>query len=389
MAALMALNALAINVMLPALPNMAEALGVTRENDRQLVLSMYLFGLGISQIFFGPISDRFGRRAPLFIGLIIYVVAAFAAAIAPSFEVLLLMRLVQGMGAAGTRVISTSVVRDCYSGRAMAEIMSLIFMVFMIIPIVAPGIGQLLLLTGPWWTIFLFMGFLATAVTLWAFIRMPETLDEKNRRPLTASVVYRGFVIVFTNRIAISYACAGTFMYGAFVGFIYSAQQIYVGIYELGKLFPVALGATAIAMALASYLNSRIVDRYGMRRISHSSLLLFTGVGIVLWVMSYIGPVPFWAFYLLVSTEMFLFGLVVSNTNSLSMEPLGKVAGTASGVFGFIQTVGGALLGLFAGQLFDNTLTPLASSYVVMGICSICFVFFAENGKLFRSDGRS
>lgn len=389
MAALMALNALAIDVMLPALPNMGEALGVTRENDRQLVLSIYMLGFGISQIFFGPISDRFGRRAPLFVGLIIYIAAALAAVIAPSFEVLLFMRFVQGLGAAGTRVIAASVVRDCYSGRAMAEIMSLVFMVFMIIPIIAPGIGQLLLLFGPWWTIFLFMGFLATAVTLWAFIRMPETLDLNKRRPLKANVIYNGFVIVFSNRVAISYACAGTFMYGALLGFIYTAQQIYVGIYDLGSMFPVALGATAVAMALASYLNSRVVGRFGMRRISHFSLLLFTSVGVVLWIISHLGPVPFWVFYLLVSTEMFLFGWVVSNTNSLAMEPLGEVAGTASGVFGFIQTVGGALLGLFAGQLFDDTLTSLANSYVVMGTCSICFVLFAEKGKLFRVDGKS
>ena len=387
-AALMALNALAIDIMLPALPSMGEALGISRENDRQLVLSSYMLGFGISQIFFGPISDRFGRRAPLFIGLVFYIAAAFAAIVAPSFGVLLFMRLVQGLGAAGTRVIAASVVRDCYSGRAMAEIMSLVFMVFMIIPIIAPGIGQLLLMTGPWWTIFLFMGFLGTLITLWGFFRLPETLDVANRRPLTVSSVAKGFSIVFTNRVAINYAFAGTFMFGALLGYIYSAQQVYVEIYDFGKFFPIAFGLTAMAMAFSSYLNSKVVGRFGMRRITHFALLLFTTVGILFVALSSYGALPFWLFYLLVSSEMFLFSWIVSNANSLSMEPLGAVAGTASGVFGFIQTVGGALLGLIAGQLFDGTLIPLSGSFVLMGVCAIICVLIAEKGKLFGTENK-
>lgn len=382
-AALMALNALAIDVMLPALPYMAEALGVARENDRQLVLTSYLLGFGLSQIFIGPLSDRFGRRAPLLIGLVIYVIAAFAAIFAPSFGVLLFMRVVQGMGAAGTRVIAQSVVRDCYSGRAMAEIMSLVFMVFMIMPIIAPGIGQLLLMTGPWSTIFLFMAGLATVISMWAFFRLPETLAVADRRPLTVSVVSQGFVLVFTNRVAISYALAGMFMMGMILGFVNSSQQIYVGMYGLGSYFPLAFAATAGLMALSSFLNSRVVGRFGMRRISHFALLVFIVVAVIWWGFSLRGPMNFWLFYSLLAIEMFMFSWVVSNANSLSMEPLGKVAGTASAVFGFIQTVGGAVLGLLIGQSFDGTLTPIAGGILIMGVMALACVLFAEKGKLF------
>lgn len=382
-AGLMALNALAIDVMLPALPYMGEALGVSSENDRQLVLSLYMFGFGFTQLLFGPLSDRYGRRAPLFIGLFFYVLAAFAAIFAPSFGVLLFLRFVQGAGAAGTRVIAQSIVRDLYAGRAMAEIMSLVFMVFMIMPIIAPGIGQLLLLTGPWWTIFLFMTLLAIVISTWAFVRLPETLAIENRRPLTLKSVSQGFVIVFTNRIAISYALAGTFMFGALFGFINTAQQIYVGIYGLGVWFPLAFAIMAGFMSAASYLNSRVVNRVGMRRLSHGALLTFIVFSLIWWLFTLNGPVPFLVFYGLLSVVMLGFGWAASNMNSLSMEPLGAVAGTASAVFGFIQTVGGAGLGLFIGRQFDDTLFPIASGYLVMGILALICVLIAEKGHLF------
>lgn len=382
-AALMALNALAIDIMLPALPNMGEALGVDKENDRQLVLSMYMLGFGVTQLLFGPLSDRYGRRAPLFVGLFFYVIAAFAAIFAPSFGVLLFLRFVQGAGAAGTRVIAQSIVRDLYAGRAMAEIMSLVFMVFMIMPIIAPSIGQLLLFTGPWWTIFLFMTGLAIVISIWAFVRLPETLAKEDRRPLTIASVFGGFAIVFTNRIAIFYALAGTFVFGGLFGFINSAQQIYVGIYELGALFPVAFAGVAILMSGASFLNAKMVARVGMRRLSHTALTVFTGAGLIWWLVSLSGPVPFIVFYFLIALIMLAFGWAASNMNSLSMEPLGAVAGTASAVFGFIQTVGGTVIGLLIGRAFDGTSQPIAAGYVVMGILALLCVLIAEKGRLF------
>lgn len=383
MAALMGLNALAIDVILPAFPNMGEALGVANENDRQLVISVYMLGFGATQLIFGPLSDRFGRRAPLLIGLVVYLIAAFAAIFAPSFETLLALRMVQGMGAAGTRVITQSIIRDCYSGRAMAEIMSLVFMVFMIMPIVAPGIGQILLLTGPWWTIFLFMGGLAAIITLWAFARLPETLKHENRRPLTFKAVAEGFVIVTTNRISICYALAGGCLFGGLFGFINTSQQIYVDIYGLGPWFPAAFAAVAGVMALSSFLNSRVVSRFGMRRISHLALIIFTATALLLFVLSLLGPIPFWVFIGLLALIMFNFGWAASNMNSLSMEPLGNVAGTASSVFGFLQTVGGAILGLSIGRMFDGTVIPVAAGYLGMGIMAITLVLIAEKGRLF------
>ncbi len=382
-AALMSLNALAIDIMLPALPYMGEALGVSHENERQLVVGAYMLGFGIAQLAFGPLSDRFGRRAPLLVGLAVYVACAFAATFAPTFAALLGLRFLQGVGAASTRVIATSVVRDRFAGREMAEVMSLTFMVFMAIPIIAPGVGQILLLTGPWQTIFIFMAGLALAFSVWAYLRLPETLDPANRRPLTISAVTEGFRIVVSNRMAFFYGLAGMFLFSAIVGFISTSQQVFVDIYGLGVWFPLAFAGMAALMSVSSFLNSRIVRRFGMRRISHTALVVMTAGGLLLTVLSLIGPVPFWVFFTLLCAMMFMFGWAASNMNSLSMEPLGRVAGTASSVFGFIQTVGGALIGTLIGQQFNGTVTPTAVGYLLAGGMALVCALIAERGRLF------
>jgi len=382
-AALMALNALAIDVMLPALPYMGEALGISSENERQFVISSYMLGMGIAVLAFGPLTDRFGRRAPLLVGMGLYIVAAIAAVFAPTFTVLLVLRFIQGMGAASVRVIATAIVRDRYSGREMAEVMSLTFMVFMAIPIVAPGIGQVILLVGDWHNIFIFMGLLAAVFWLWTFIRLPETLPLAARRPLSFKAVLDSFVLVFTNRPAISYGLAGTFLFGALFGFISSAQQIYVDIYGLGVWFPVAFAVMAGLMAVSSFTNSRIVRRVGMRRLSHGAILSFTAFSALWLVFALTGFLPLWLFFSFLAVIMFSFGWAASNMNSLSMEPLGAVAGTAAAVFGFIQTVGGALIGSFIGQLFNGTTIPVAAGYFSMGVLSLICILVAENGRLF------
>ena len=382
-AALMALNALAIDVMLPALPYMGEALGISSENERQFVVTAYMLGFGIAQLAYGPLSDRFGRRAPLLIGIVIYIIAAIAAVFSPNFAVLLVLRTLQGIGAAGTRVIATSIVRDKFSGRAMAEVMSLTFMVFMAIPIIAPGVGQVLLLTGPWQTIFVFMGLLAAVFMLWTFLRLPETLAPENRRPLTASGILGSFRIVFTNRPAIFYGLAGTFLFGALFGFISSSQQIYVDIYGLGVWFPVAFAGVAALMAVSSFSNSVIVSRFGMRRLSHGAMVVFTVASGIWLALAMSGFLPLWLFLTLLCIIMFCFGWAASNMNSLSMEPLGAVAGTASSVFGFIQTVGGALIGSYTGQMFNGTTVPVATGYFTMGLLALGCILIAERGKLF------
>lgn len=383
MAALMALNALAIDVMLPALPYMGEALGVSHENERQFVITAYMIGMGVAQLAFGPLTDRFGRRAPLLVGIGVYIVAVIIAAFAPSFTMLLVLRFIQGLGAASVRVITTAVVRDRYSGREMAEVMSLVFMVFMAIPVIAPSIGQVLLLTGPWQTIFLFMGGLALVFWLWTFMRLPETLPLDKRRPLSMKGVTEGFHIVFTNRVAISYGLAGMFLFGALFGFISSSQQIYVDIYGLGVYFPVAFALVAGLMAVSSFTNSKVVRRVGMRRLSHGAMLTFTVVSGIWLAFAMSGFLPLWLFFSLLCVIMFSFGWSASNMNSLSMEPLGAVAGTAASVFGFIQTVGGALIGGYIGQLFDGTTIPAAAGYFTMGVMSLVFILIAEKGRLF------
>lgn len=385
-AALMAINALAVDIMLPGLPQIGASLGVQSENHAQFVITAYLLGFGVSQLFYGPLSDRFGRRVPLFGGLVIYILAALGAAMATDFTMLIILRVLQGLGAAGTRVIAVSIVRDKFAGRQMAEVMSLVMMVFMILPVVAPATGQLIMLFGEWHLIFLSMAAMALIISLWAFVRLPETLPADHRRPLTVRSVLGGFVIVLSNRIALFYMLGTSFILGALFGYINSAQQIFVDIYQLGNLFPLAFAAVATTLALASFVNSRLVGRFGMRRISQTMLMVFTGFSLLWAILSVTmqGPVPFPLMMAIYMTIMFSFSLVTANFNALAMEPLGEVAGTASSVLGFAQTVIGAALGAVIGQSFDGTTTPVAMGYCVLGFVAVICVLIAERGKLFR-----
>jgi DHA1 family bicyclomycin/chloramphenicol resistance-like MFS transporter len=390
MAMLMAINALAIDIMLPGLQQIGASLGVTSENHRQYVISAYLMGFAISQLFYGPLSDRFGRRVPMFAGLVVYIISAIACVFVPSFTSLLLFRLLQGIGSAATRVITISIVRDVYGGRMMAEVMSLIMMVFMIVPVIAPGTGQAVMLFGNWHLIFIFMAAIASAVLVWVYIRLPETLDPADVRPFTLKSVARGFQIVLTNRVALCYTLASSFIFGALFGFINSAQQIYVGIYDLGVWFPVAFSAVAIMMAFSSFVNSRFVGRFGMRRLSHGALLAFMGINGLWLLLTLFGPhpTPFVLYMLLFALAMFQFGWIGSNFNSLAMEPLGHVAGTASSVLGFMSTAGGGAIGALIGQAYDGTTLPLVAGFFVLSLIGLIFVLIAERGKLFQPHNR-
>ncbi len=386
MAMLMAINALSIDIMLPGLQEIGASLGVTDENSRQLVITSYLIGMGSAQLFFGPLSDRFGRKLPLLAGLALYALCALAIVFVPTFGMLLALRFAQGLGAAATRVISVSIVRDVYGGRLMAEVMSLVMMVFMIIPVIAPSIGQLIMLVAEWHMIFVVICLFALVTFTLVAINLPETLAEKNRRPFTIANIGRSFAIVLGNRTALCYSLAASFLFGGLFGFINSAQQIMVGVFGLGHYFPLVFACFAGLMAAASFTNSKLVQRYGMHRLSHIALVAFISFSALWALFSAAGHLPFWLFAILYSGAMFQFGLIGANFNAMAMEPLGHVAGTASSVIGFMQTIIGATIGALIGQAFDGSVTPLAFGFLGVSIIGLFFVLLAERGRLFTTD---
>lgn len=389
-AALMALNALAIDVFIPALGEIGSALSVADENRRQFVISAYVVGFGGAQIFYGTLSDRFGRRPVLMFGLAVYVLASLAAAWAPDFETLLAMRFVQGVGTAATRVIAVSVVRDIFSGARMASVMSLVMMVFMAVPLIAPNIGQLIMLFGTWQSVFWVTGLYGLAMAAWSFIRLPETLHPEYRLPLTGRRVAGAFARVVRTRAAFGYALASALVFGVLFGFINQAEQVFTVTFGLGPWYTLLFSAIALCMAAASFLNARLVERLGMRRLAHGALCLFTaaaGAGLALAAWSAPDAVPLWLFCAVMAVIFGCFGFIGTNFNALALDPLGEVAGTASSVLGFLQTLGGGLLGAVIGYQFDGTVVPLFGGYLLLALGALALAAWAESGRLFARDG--
>jgi DHA1 family bicyclomycin/chloramphenicol resistance-like MFS transporter len=382
-ASIMALNPLAMDMMLPALPNIGASFGISDGNYLQSVLSVFLLGFGIGQFVMGPLSDRFGRRPVLLGGMVLYGVASLLALFTPSFEMLLVARALQGLGTAATRVIATSIVRDCYAGRRMASVMSLVMMIFVAVPIIAPSFGQAVMVGGQWRGIFIVLMAYGVLALVWSALRLPETLPVSERKPLTVRQVLDSFRQTITNRQTIGYALAAAGVQGTLFGYVFSSEQVFTEIYHLGHYFPLAFATIAIGIALAGFLNSRLVIRLGMRVISHTALVIYALVAAVMLVAASSDMLPLALYMALSALALFTFGLMMSNFTALAMEPQGHIAGTASSLYGSITTLIGIGIGVTLGQLYDGTLLPFAIGSLICTLASIGIVLVTERGRMF------
>jgi len=382
-ALMMALNALAIDSMLPALPDIGASLGVENPNARQWVVTAYLLGFGGAQIIYGPLADRYGRKPILFVGIGIYVAFSLLAMIAPTFETLIMARVGQGLGSAATRVLAVSIVRDRFNGRTMARVMSLSFLVFLGVPIIAPSVGQAILLVAPWEGIFGVLAFAGVALLVWAVLRLPETLHPDDRLPIQTRRIALAFREVVTNRASLGYTLAMTAITGALFGFINSSQQIFFDVFQAPALFTTVFALIASGIALASVVNAKLVERLGSRLISHWALIGFIVMSTIHCLVVLSGHESIWTFAVLQALTMFCFGLLAGNFGSMAMEPMGHIAGTASSVQGFVSTILGSLTGFAIGQAFNGSVVPMILGYVVCGVIALGFVLYAEHGRLF------
>ncbi|GAC1303693.1 MAG: multidrug effflux MFS transporter [Steroidobacteraceae bacterium] len=382
-AAMMATQAIAIDAMLPAFPIIVRALHVADANHGQWILTAYMTGLGCGQLLWGMLSDRFGRRPVLLGGLALYVAAALSCGLSNDFHVLLAFRFIHGAAAASVTV-ARSVIRDLYSGRHLARVMSLTFVVFLTVPVLAPSLGQLVLAFAPWRYIFIVCGVFAAVVWLWALLRLKETRHPEFRMPLTGGHVARAAKLVLGNRASLCYTLALTAMFSSIMAYVGMVQQIFADVFDRARLMPAMFALCAVSMGCAAFMNSRIVERFGMRLISHTALICFIVITALHGALAAMGFEVLWTFVAFQAVTMGCFSLAVSNFGAMAMEPIGAVAGIGASLQGFVSTFGGALAGAAIGRLFSATTMPLIAGSLLCGLTSLVFVLLAERGRLFR-----
>jgi len=382
-AAIMSTQALAVDAMLPALPRIVHELHVPNPNHGQWVVTTYVAGIGLGQLFWGVASDRFGRRPILLIGLALYVIAAALCGMAESFRALLLWRFVHGLAAA-SMVLSRSVVRDLYAGRPMARVLSLTFVVFLMVPVIAPTLGALILKIAPWRAVFRLFAAFAGFVGLWTYMRLPETLHPEYRLALAPGKILAAYRAVLWNRIPLCYSLAVMLLIGALISYVSMMPQIFGSVFHHASWMPTMFALCAGSMGIASLLNSRIVEHYGMRRISHLALMCYLAVTAVHLAVALMGFESVTSFVVLQSMSMGSFALVAPNFGALAMEPLGAVAGVGASVQGFVTTCGGAVVASAIGRQFADSTVALTGGALVCGLLCLLVVLIGERGHLFH-----
>jgi DHA1 family bicyclomycin/chloramphenicol resistance-like MFS transporter len=384
-ASIMALTALGIDAMLPALPAIGDELGVAEPNHRQYVITAFMLGFAVAQLFHGPLADRFGRKPVIVAALLLYVLTNAWAAFSSSFELLLAARAASGAAVAAGRVVTVALVRDCFAGRAMARVMSLAFMTFMIVPVLAPAFGQaMVIIFGDWRLIFGGVAAVSAGVLIWFTLRMPETLDREARDAFHLRNVFNGYGVMLRDRWAVGYTLASAAIWGCFFSFVGSIQQIVYDVFKRPELLTLVFGAIAGFMAAGAFLNSRLVMRLGMRFLSHLALVATLGISALHLAVILAGGENLWVFIALQAPMMAAMGLCNSNFSAMAMENMGDVAGTASSLQGFVQTMGAAVLGAVIGQSFDGSTVPLYTGFLTLGLTALLIIFVTERGRLFR-----
>ena len=383
LAGLMALNAFAIDAMIPALPDIGVALDVAEDNRRQLVVVAYFIGFASTQLFWGPLADRFGRKPILASGVALYALFALLCAFAGSFALLIAGRVAMGASAAVTRVLVVAMVRDLFESEAMARVMSLVFMVFMVVPVLAPSIGQGILLFGDWRAIFIVLAAYGLVMLLWSWIRLPETLHPEFRRSLQWREMASAAWQTIREPQSRGYTLATTISFGGLVAYIASIQQIVFDAFGAPELIGLVFGAVAAPMALASWMNSRIVGRFGLRRVGHTAAAAFAIVTALHAAIALLGLESLPLFVVLQALTMACFAFTSSNLGTLAMEHMAPIAGTASSVQGVIGTVGAAVLGFVIGQQFDGTAIPFIVGTAACAAGGFLCIVLTEPKRLF------
>jgi DHA1 family bicyclomycin/chloramphenicol resistance-like MFS transporter len=382
MALLMALNAFGIDAILPALDALAADLGVSG-NDRQFVIGVYLLTAGIGALAPGALADRFGRRPILLGSIAVYIVLSVASAMAPTYDALIAVRAAQGFFAAGIVALPPAIIRDRVGGDKMAKMMSLIFVIFLMVPAVAPTIGEGILQLGNWRAIFGFMAVLGVAVGAWVHFRLPESLSEENRQPIHLGTIAANMTRALSTPSVAGYVLGSALVFGALFGFINSSQQLITQTFGAGDIFSMVFAICAGSMAFASWSNARIVERFGARRVSHTALFAFIVVSAVQVMFAFQPDESLWQFVPLMAINMALLGFIGSNFGAIAMNPFFAIAGAASSAHGFVRMTMAALLGGAIGYAFDGTARPLALALLASGLACLVLVLWSEKGKLF------
>ena len=383
-ALLMSLNALAIDGMLPALDIMAHELGAADGNTRQLVVAVYLLANGLGCLVPGAFADRFGRRPMLLFSLAAYTLFSGAVVLVHDFTALLVMRALAGVLAAGLMVVPMAIIRDQYEGDRMARLMSLVSAVFITVPVIAPSLGQGVLLIADWRWIFIALGAMGSLAAFWVWARLPETLDPAHRQRIWIPTILGNMKTAFFTRSSVGYVLGTAMLIGAVFGYVNSAQQLLTDHFGVGDWFPIVFGGTAAMMAVASIVNSRIVERFGARRVSHAGVMVFILVSLVqVWAAHNRAGDLGW-FLPLTATNLGLLGFLGANFGSIAMQPFAGIAGAASSIQTFFRLFGAAVVGLLIGQAFDGTARPFAHALLICSIGALLLVLYSEKGRLFR-----
>jgi len=380
MAAMQALTAMSIDAMLPSLGQIGRDLNVANPNDVQFVITAIFAGMIIGGLVGGPMSDSSGRKAAIYCGLGSYILGSLIALTAVSFPMLLAGRLLQGFGASIPSVVSIALLRDLYVGRAMARVMSFSMSVFILVPIVAPIIGQAVLLMGGWRLIFAMFVAIAALVTLWFGIRQPETLAREKRVPFEAGRLLAATREVLTNRSAMGFSIASGILFGAFLGYLSSSQQIFQETYALGRAFPFYFASLAAAIGLAMFLNGTLVMRLGMRKLTNFALTAIAGLAIICLplVLATAGKPPLWALMIYLWCTFLCVGFLFGNLNAMSIQSLGHIAGVAAALINSLRFAVGMPLGVLIGRAYDGTVSPLVAGFAVLASIALVITKWAE-----------
>lgn len=380
-ALMMSVVAISIDALLPALDAIRADIVLSHPNQAQLVVSALFFGMALGQLICGPLSDATGRKKVLNGGIALFLAGTVVCYFASDINTLLLGRFIQGLGVAGPYVSAISIVRDKYSGNDMARIMSLVMMIFVMVPAIAPSLGQAVLWVGSWRDIFLLYVFYALLIVLWIFLRLEETLPQAHRIPMTKKGFAEGFKEVIRNVPTVCYMICMGFFFGSFVGYLNSSQQIFQDLFQTGELFTLYFGLLAVVFGAASLVNSRLVQKWGMQRLSDNAVWGIIVSSALFLALHLAADIQLWMFLLYAAILFFSFGLVFGNINALAMEPMGHVAGIAAAIIGSVSSIMSMLIGTVIGQMYNGTLVPVTAGFLLFGCINMAILMFIKNYK--------